>query len=36
VLPERQDREAVATYVRRILAAAERLTRFEREPGSDA
>jgi len=36
VLPERQDREAVATYVRRILAAAERLTRFEREPGSGA
>jgi hypothetical protein len=34
VLPERRDREAVATYVRRILAAAERLTRFEREAGS--
>jgi hypothetical protein len=36
VLPERRERESVATYVRRILAAAERLTRFEREPGSGA
>jgi hypothetical protein len=34
VLPERMDREGVAPYVRRILAAAEQLTRFEREPGT--
>jgi hypothetical protein len=34
VLPERMDREGVAPYVRRILAAAEQLTRFERGPGT--
>ena len=34
VLPERMDREGVAPYVRRILAAAEQLTRFERDPGT--
>src|SRR5215211_4742020 len=34
VLPERMDREGVAPYVRRILAAAEQLTRFERGPGA--
>jgi hypothetical protein len=32
VLPERVDREGVAPYVARILAATERLSRFEREP----
>jgi hypothetical protein len=36
VLPERRDREPVGAYVRRILAAAERLTRFERESGPGA
>jgi hypothetical protein len=34
VLPERMDREGVAPYVRRILAAAEQLTRFERGPAT--
>jgi hypothetical protein len=34
VLPERMDREGVAPYVHRILAAAEQLTRFERNPGT--
>ena len=34
VLPERMDREGLAPYVRRILAAAEQLTRFERGPGT--
>jgi hypothetical protein len=32
VLPERKDREGVAPYVARILAATEGLTRFERRP----
>ncbi len=32
VLPERKDREGVAPYVGRILAAASHLTYFEREP----
>jgi len=36
VLPERRAREPVAEYVRRILEAAERLTRFERERGAQS
>jgi hypothetical protein len=36
VLPERKDREGVAVYVGRILAAAEGLTRFERGPAPAA
>ena len=36
VLPERKDREGVPAYVQRILAAADQLTRFERERGAGA
>jgi len=36
VLPERRSREPVAEYVRRIRDAAARLTRFERERGTQA
>jgi hypothetical protein len=36
VLPGRRDGEVVGAYVRRILVAAERLTRFERESGPGA
>jgi hypothetical protein len=36
VLPERRAREPVAGYVARLHEAAERLTRFEREPRPDA
>jgi hypothetical protein len=35
VLPERKDREGVAPYVGRIVAAAQHLTRFERESDDD-
>jgi hypothetical protein len=36
VLPERGSRESVQEYVRRINQAADRLTRFEREPDDRA
>jgi hypothetical protein len=36
VLPERRTGESVAEYVHRIQEAADRLTRFEREPGDPA
>ena len=36
VLPERKPGEPVAAYVRRILEAADRLSRFERGPEPEA
>jgi hypothetical protein len=35
VLPERRARESAGDYARRILQAAEDLTRFERERGTE-
>jgi hypothetical protein len=35
VLPERKPREPVRAYIRRILEAADRLTRFERGPETE-